>query len=169
MDKWAEAFTELGIGKADRVVISTDDRLYFIISWIALWKMEAIPISIEPTSGAAEIGRAVESGRPNWIVSENPVHLEGMPEGFERCKFDLKENWIVGKMPMHREWNSMDNSAFYCYTSGTTGTPKCVMYDLDAAIAIIDSLVEAFKLTNQDVFMTPLPPSLPSVIFIERS
>lgn len=165
IEKWADMFSQLGMQEGDRVVISTDDRLYFIVTWLALWKINAIPIPIEPSSGAAEIGRAIESGKPQWICSENPIHLDGMPEGFERCSFSLEPEWVVGKISENNKIASMENSAFYCYTSGTTGTPKCVMYDIDATIAIIDSLIDAFKLTNKDVFMTPLPPSLPSVIF----
>lgn len=165
VNEWADAFTDLGIKKSDRVMISTDDRLYFIISWIALWKIEAIPIPIEPVSSSHEIIRAIESGHPNWVISENPTHLKGMPSDFKKMDFMLKDDWIVGCITSSEEWKSMDNSAFYCYTSGTTGTPKCVMYDLEAAYAIIDSLIDAFKLSNKDVFMTPLPSSLPSVIF----
>ncbi|WP_066019438.1 MULTISPECIES: class I adenylate-forming enzyme family protein [Clostridium] len=162
---WSNFFNSIGVREGDRLVLSTDDRLDFISSWLALWKLGAIPIPTEPTSGVAEISRALESGKPQWICSENPEHLKALTGKLEEFSFELRPNWIIRKIYCNDNIESIKNSAFYTYTSGTTGAPKCVMYNVDATIAIITSLIDAFKLTSSDTFMTPLTPSLPSVIF----
>jgi len=165
INAWKNFFESVGVNKGDRLIISTDHRLEFIASWLSLWSIGAIPIPMEPVARAPELTRAIEAGKPHLICSENREHLNALPKNSEIFNCNLQPSWVIAKINTDNDIDSGKDSAFFAYTSGTTGAPKCVIYDIEGTVAILESLIKAFKLTPEDVFMTPLNPSLPSVIF----
>ncbi|BCJ94854.1 long-chain-fatty-acid--CoA ligase [Anaerocolumna cellulosilytica] len=164
INKWTDFLLSIGVKKGERFIISTDHKYDFIALWLSLWKIGAVPIPLEPSSNNAELERALEAGKPHWLCSENKKHAELLSEA-NMHKYELHPDWIIAAIVSEEIIDSIPNSAFYAYTSGTSGAPKCVMYDNDATVAILESLIEAFHLTEKDVLLTPMSPSLPSVIF----
>lgn len=162
--EWKQYFQSLGVGLGSRVVIITDDRYDFMPVWFALWGIEAIPIPLEPTVSSAELERAIQAAKPNWIFSENKEHCEVLQSLGELIEVSPLTEWNGVKLA-DSGVKSPEKSAFFVYTSGTTGTPKCVMYDFGATEATVNSLKKAYQMTPDDVVLTPLTPSLPATLF----
>lgn len=162
--EWKQYFQNLGINVGDRVVIIIDDRYDFMPVWFALWGIEAVPIPLEPTVSSAELERAIQSARPHWIFTENKEHCEVLETLGGIINVSPRKEWSGVKLE-DSGVKSVEKSAFFVYTSGTTGTPKCVMYGFDATMATVNSLKKAYQMTPDDVVLTPLTPSLPATLF----
>ncbi len=165
IDVWIKYFKGIGVESGDRIMLVTDHRLDCIAIWLSLWKLDCVPVPLEPTVSPSELGRALESSKAHWILSENCKHNELLSSKVERFKLELHPEWVVARLNFGENIKSSRESSFYIYTSGTTGTPKCVMYDHKAVMATIDSLFEAYHLKSSDVVLTPLTPSLPATMF----
>ncbi|HEY9062628.1 MAG TPA: class I adenylate-forming enzyme family protein [Pseudobacteroides sp.] len=162
---WTNNFISIGVKPGDRVLLVTDHRYDFIAIWFSLWKMKCIPVPLEPTVSSSELECAILSSKAHWVCSENSEHVQALSIDSRRHSFDIHPEWIIAKMNLKETLEHMPDNAFYVYTSGTTGTPKCVIYDHDASMATVDSLFDAYIMTEKDVVLTPLTPTLPATMF----
>lgn len=162
--EWKEYFEKIGIQTGQRVVIISNDRYDFMPVWFALWGIEAIPIPLEPTITSAELERAIQASKPHWILSENKEHFDTLEKLGEVIQVEPQTEWRGVKLE-DSGVKTLAKTAFFVYTSGTTGTPKCVMYGFDATEATVNSLKEAYQMTSDDIVLTPLTPSLPATLF----
>ncbi|MBD8254355.1 amino acid adenylation domain-containing protein [Pseudomonas fluorescens] len=60
-------------------------------------------------------------------------------------------------MPVLDDLSLSDAPAYYLYTSGTTGKPKCVVLNNRATANVVGSTLERWAVTERDVFMSVTP------------
>ncbi|HEY9062633.1 MAG TPA: class I adenylate-forming enzyme family protein [Pseudobacteroides sp.] len=160
---WSMEMESIGIKFKNRVLLAIDSHIDFIAVWIALWKLNCIPIPMEATATALELERAAKESQCEFIIASSIC--------------GIAETQVVNKLPSHIQptWTyiqvkSMSSSripedaALFFYTSGTTGLPKCVVFDHQAMKENVISLAEKINLSEEDVFFTPLSPMLPATI-----
>lgn len=152
-DALAVAFQERGVVHGDRVAVYLQSVPHYVVTLLALWKLGAIAVPINPMYRAAELRRLVEDCRPVGIVlhhadaAATAVTLQGTSVTWTvgvddrdfQTRDDLRVPWVggtsdapdlaallrdhAGRRPSQVAL-APDDVALLCYTSGTTGPPK---------------------------------------------
>lgn len=84
-----------------------------------------------------------DKASPDWASTSFQELLNGPPQLPELAALD--------------ELSLSDTPAYYLYTSGTTGRPKCVVLGNRATANVIGSTVHNWKVTVDDVFISVTP------------
>jgi long-chain acyl-CoA synthetase len=163
VEAWEHACTDAGLQPGDRVLLMVDGYLAFIALWFALWKKRCIPIPIDVSFSPEERKKALHESYAQWLITSQSV--EDMAEEIqERSTPALQANWCIARLdPQSLAFDGFDIALFF-YTSGTTGSPKCVIFDRNSILANINDQIQAFQMSAADVCLTPLLPVLPSVL-----
>lgn len=164
VESWANYFRQQNVHPGSRVMVNTSHRSDFLAALFALWEIGAVPVPLEPTVPSVELVRAMNEARIHWVLSENVAHSMALSNDAELHTSPLQPNWLFARVSAYADDLCERDTAFFIYTSGTVGTPKCVIYDHTTAAAIIDSLIAAYNLSNRDTILTPLSPALSATL-----
>jgi long-chain acyl-CoA synthetase len=161
-EKWAEELEELDVTSKSRVVVAVEEPAEFIAFWMALWKLRCIPIPLEAGIKPDELKRAVAESQAHFVVL-SPKN-QAAADGATAALFTTYPDWRYLKMPSNSECRLPDDLALFFYTSGTTGTPKCIMFSHDAMRENVLNLCKAIDLSEKDTVFTPISPVLPATL-----
>ena len=169
-----------GIGHSDRVVLFMENRPNYVISLLALNKIGAIGVLINTSLTGAPLIHCINSSDSKKCIvgDELSAPLEGV---LDEINIKNKEDiyWVKdvgGKCP---DWASdldvlLDNSkkdnlqetnlvtakdtAFFIFTSGTTGVPKAALFPNTKIIAASTNITRAgYRLNHDDCMYNCLP------------
>jgi long-chain acyl-CoA synthetase len=163
VEDWNKELTLLGFQPSERVLIAVNEPLDFIAIWFALWREGCIPVPLETSITSVELTRALDESRAHWFLTSIPTHLEAL-ESVNTGTFSTQPAWAFARLDPEPVEKIAPDTALFFYTSGTTGTPKCVVFDHAAMAANVVSLVEVIELSENDVLLTPLSPMLPAAL-----
>ncbi|NLO92099.1 MAG: long-chain fatty acid--CoA ligase [Elusimicrobia bacterium] len=170
VDRTAELFLSLGVGKGDSVAIAMRNGLDFIVCAFALYKIGAATVPINfMISKQAELEFILTDSRAKGVITQK----EFLP-AYRRLKFGgflisadgtdssaakdlrllLKD--LKGHARTHHS-PGPDDIASILYTSGTTGNPKGVLLTHRNILSNAWASAEAFHVTGRDVFVCLLP------------
>jgi acyl-CoA synthetase (AMP-forming)/AMP-acid ligase II len=159
----SDELAALGIKRGARVILAVNDPIDFIILWYALWKNKGIPIPLETSITPVELGKAAEESQCHYIIASSKNNLEHIP-GLDIKSTKCFPGWRFAGIENRENGEPYPDTALFFYTSGTTGSPKCVVFDHAAMTDNIMSLARALRLSIEDRFFTPLAPVLPAVL-----
>ena len=169
-----------GIGHSDRVVLFMENRPNYVISLLALNKIGAIGVLINTSLTGAPLIHCINSSDSKKCIvgDELSAPLEGV---LDEINIKNKEDiyWVKdvgGKCP---DWASdldvlLDGSkkdnlqetnlvtakdtAFFIFTSGTTGVPKAALFPNTKIIAASTNITRAgYRLNHDDCMYNCLP------------
>ena len=144
---------QLKVKRKSRVVIKIENSLEFIVILLALWQLDCIPVPLSSKTGFQEFINAVKESKANGIITK-----ESCME-FEEEKVLLSDGLFYYNIGSEDE-DITEEAAIFFYTTGTTGDPKCVMFNQEAFYYNIADLAQAIQLSNNDIVYTPLSPDL---------
>jgi benzoate-CoA ligase family protein len=137
-NKFGNALKDLGFKKSDRFLIRLPNIPQFQISFLGGVKIGAIPIPSSTMFRAHEIEYRVNDSGSKAVIT-TPKFVEEVLEIKHNCP-TLEKIIIVGhaydeqlsyddimktaSSKLEIEQTKKDDMAFFCYTSGTTGSPK---------------------------------------------
>lgn len=177
------ALERLGVGRGDAVGMMLSNRFESFELMLAVPAMGAVihPINVQLSESMilASIGAVGES-----VLVTGPSALEYLvthhkrfpklrhviliggdvedvePEGWEGVSVHSYEQLLDG-MPSHREWPDIEENApaVVCHTSGTTGTPKSVVYSHRAIYlhAMGMGAADGMAMTARDTVLSMVP------------
>lgn len=180
VDRAADMFWEHGIRKGDKVAIVHRNSINIVVASYGLYKLGAVCVPMNfmvskpeelqfilSDSGAKAIVTHAEFIRPYLKIKSLLPNLkyifstDTLPEG---CKDDPSVQLFFEQLENSKPHEQtaepsavLEDDAFILYTSGTTGQPKGAMLTHGNIASNVISCAQAFKITDDDVFLCLLP------------
>ena len=168
----ARGLADLGIGDGDRVATLLWNQTEHLELYFAVPLMRAVIHTLNPRLNPDELSYIVADAEDRVIVvDESLLHvLDSVDWNFEHvivvsdsgcspAEATDYESLIASSEPM--SWPVIDErrAAAMCYTSGTTGRPKGVIYSHRALVlhTLVLALPDTFGISSRDVILPLVP------------
>jgi malonyl-CoA/methylmalonyl-CoA synthetase len=161
----AHAFREEGVARGDRVIFYTDKSLFSVVAHIALQKLGAVTVQLNPGLRKAEMEYLVRDADPVLILTESgkEAMIAAIDSELKTINVSSKQPYqyidffrSFPKAPLEVEVQS-DDPALIIYTSGTTGNPKGAVMTQQNLIHDAYNIVDIWEITERDVLCHALP------------
>jgi acyl-CoA synthetase (AMP-forming)/AMP-acid ligase II len=165
----AVLFRQQGVGKGDRVLVFQPMSYELYVTLLAIFKLGAVAMFLDPAAGRDHIQRCCEIGRPTALVAGSKAHLLRLVSpALRRIPKKFVIGWrLPGAIPMGRadsckplheiEACGADAPALLTFTSGSTGKPKAALRSHGFLLAQHRALERALNLLPGEVDLTSLP------------
>ena len=174
---FANGLAVRGIGKGDRVVLSSQNSDLTILLFIAVAKLGAVFIPINPALTDREAVHVLEKSSPDLVVCDesNLSRIKNLTEPFKKIPWLLSlstigidandSNGIVGRIKEFASDNSdvsfpninPDDPLVVIFTSGTTGSPKGVVHSHKNFVWAAEAFVERMYLQQEERLLSVFP------------
>ncbi len=171
VEKIASALITRGVRKGDRVGVIGRNSDGHVLMLLALARIGAIMVPVNPEFGLAEAKYVLHHAEVNGVVASTETlsvakaaseGLETAPwflsldKGAEGAEFLLDAAERCEVLPLPRDI-SADDTCLIVYTSGTTGFPKGAMHSQRSFVTGGESFVQRIYLQDDDRVMIVLP------------
>ncbi len=164
-NRMANSFLNLGIKKGDRAIIYLKKSLGLVVAYLALQKIGAVAVPLNPGFKKSEMSYLVKNSEPELVLLG--------PEQ-ERTVKAIMPDLTAIVIPEERPYRGADffrnasdalppvdiqasDPALIVYTSGTTGRPKGVVLTQGNLLHDARKIVKAWNITEADVLCHALP------------
>ena len=178
IERAAQFYRSIGIRKGDVVTIQLPNRVEFAVAFIALELLGAIANKVNPDFRARELDYMLKfSGSSAYVFPKEWKDFDyaGMARGLAQGNLDLKRLIVldgavqgmydfdagVAAAPpiatadrVHMDPNEVCRM---CFTSGTTGNPKCALHSFNTTLYAVDLLNTDMQVTEREVMLVFLP------------
>ncbi|UCB47032.1 MAG: acyl--CoA ligase, partial [Spirochaetota bacterium] len=164
-NQMARTFVNLGVQKGDRVILFLEKSLIFVSAHIALQKIGAIAVPLNPGFKKTEMAYLVQDADAKLILLEPEKEklIKEIDPTITSLVIDTKRRYqdldffrsASGECPdiEIRE----DDPALIIYTSGTTGNPKGAVLTQKNLIHDARNIISIWKINKNDVLCHSLP------------
>ena len=157
----ASALQERGVKRRTPVLATTRNSPEYLFTWLALMRLGAVLLPVNPQSSAAELAGLAGQLRPDLVVTDAELrsHVEGsIEETAEGAELVLAEELLAHEESEPPPIDAhQDDVAVLIPTSGTTGRSKLVMQTQRAYAMAGEGFPFWMRLTEDDRLMTSLP------------
>jgi acyl-CoA synthetase len=167
----AEQLAGVGVAAGDRVAVWHGDSAAIHVLFVAVERCGAVVVGIGARAGTREVAQMLRSSQPRILISDQQRSnaasqaAAGMAPEFEgpllvlaRDGGALSLNTHVDPQPLTAESPLGPDDVFLINsTSGTTGTPKCVVHTQNRWRYFHQNAVANGELTSDDVFLPVIP------------
>jgi malonyl-CoA/methylmalonyl-CoA synthetase len=164
-NRMARTFQELGVEKTDRVILCIQKSLIFLIAHLALQKIGAITVPLNPGFKKAELEYLLQDADAKLILSE--------PDKGDFIK-DIDSNLTTLIVDNRKPYPDIDffrstpedyarveivpqDPGLIIYTSGTTGNPKGAILTQENLIHDAKNIINIWEISTTDVLCHALP------------
>ena len=185
-NSFAFGLSSLGVGKGDKVAIISENRPEWVYSDFAILELGGIDVPLFPSLTADSIEFILNNSEAKGVIISNKFQLNKISKIIDKCKhikfiIVLNENDFdadVKNLHSFRQVQDLGNSyqpshpniledsikkinendvCTLIYTSGTTGEPKGVILTHKNIMSNVNSTLEIYPITKDDVFLSFLP------------
>jgi non-ribosomal peptide synthetase component E (peptide arylation enzyme) len=178
IERAAQFYRSIGIRKGDVVTIQLPNRVEFAVAFIALELLGAIANKVNPDFRARELDYMLKfSGSSAYVFPKEWKDFDyaGMARGLAQGNLDLKRLIVLdGAVEGMYDFDAgvaaappiatsdrvhMDSNEVcrMCFTSGTTGNPKCALHSFNTTLYAVDLLNTDMQVTEREVMLVFLP------------
>jgi malonyl-CoA/methylmalonyl-CoA synthetase len=164
-NRMANVFQNLGVEKGDRVILFIPKSLIFVVAHLALQKIGAIAVPLNPGFKKSEMEYLLQDADAGLILTE-----PGTESLIKEINPELKNLVIDTQKPYHDIdiFNSAsedfspveiksDDPGLIIYTSGTTGKPKGAVLTQTNLIHDARNIIRIWQISESDVLCHALP------------
>ncbi len=173
-DSFAKYLEVLGIEKNDKVAILMTNSKEFIISFLAIGKLGAIPVPINTFLKRNEIEYILENSDAKILITQGKFQkdlkgiLNAVPklekiiwhgniENLDNHNLSFEEGLTIKDYEHIKPKATLEDTAVIIYTSGTTGKPKGVMLSYKNIFSNLTNIAKLVPLSHKDRFIVYLP------------
>lgn len=173
IDSFARYLELVGVRKGDNVVILMSNSKEFIIAFLAIGKLGAVPIPLNTFLKRAELEYILNDCEAELVITQGKFSelLEGIEKatkvrkiiwsdgspGLDENNLSFEEGLTIEDYEHIKPQARLEDTAVILYTSGTTGKPKGVMLSYRNIFSNIENIVKVFNITPKDRFIVYLP------------
>ncbi|MEZ4656721.1 MAG: AMP-binding protein [Caldilineaceae bacterium] len=164
VDALAAGLQKWGLRKGDRVAFYLNNRLEFVVSYLAVLRVGAIMVPVNLRYRRLEIAHILDDSAPRLIITERaqlPILDELQPAEKASVEAILlaeeMDGWLADVAALNPPVVEADDLGLIMYTSGTTGRSKGAMITHNNVIATVTGLMSAWAWQPEDVLLLCLP------------
>lgn len=139
VDHVAAALVEQGIAQGDKVSIILHPGLELIIATLAVQRLNAAYVPIDPSYPAERIQFQLQDSQAKAVIAESALNIDAIPACLLMQDLMAATPNVEGSLPAIND-AAKDIAAYVIYTSGSTGKPKGVEISQYALAHFIDEL-----------------------------
>ena len=164
-NKMANLFLKQGVKKSDNVVLLLDKSLVFIVAYIALQKIGAVCVPLNPGFKKSELTYLLNDAAPVLIIVSQ--ELAGMIKQIDpqlTClemdtKIPFQKIAFLNSYSNDLEKVNLlpDDPGLIIYTSGTTGNPKGAVLTQKNLVNDANNIIRIWEISESDTLCHSLP------------
>jgi acyl-coenzyme A synthetase/AMP-(fatty) acid ligase len=149
----AGAWRAAGVAPGDRVAIALADDALWVAAFLGAIRIGAVAVALNPRYGVSDRDALAHEGAyAAWLGEEGAVAPRGVPLALVRDRFAAQ---VADARPAPVADVAAGSTAFWLYSSGTTGLPKAVMHAHSVAPAAGRCGAERFAIGAGDRLFAP--------------
>ncbi len=161
----AHWFLSNGVEKGDRVILWLEKSLFALVAHVALQKMGAVSVPLNPGFKKAEISYLINDAKARLIATDPArgtlvravVPDAGLVEIDTRKPYQEIDFFRSYPSDEIRMEISAQDPGLIIYTSGTTGKPKGVVLTQGNLVHDMSNITEVWEISSKDVLCHALP------------
>jgi amino acid adenylation domain-containing protein len=138
-----------GVTAGQRVGIFLTRQLNLISSILALWKLGAAYVPLEPAMPDERLAAIIADSSLNLLLTETAFHSRLQQVGPTRCVLDAATSDWRRYSAENLPAPAAGSLAYLMYTSGSTGTPKGVLIGQSQLASYRAAAVQLYQLAEQ--------------------
>jgi amino acid adenylation domain-containing protein len=145
-------FASKGIKNGTIAAIISRNYLMRVISILAIWKLGAAYLPIEPDYPLTRIKFILHDAKSTFIITDTKIHEKILSVNNSIFPILLDEHDIISTFPTADLPDSTQSNdiAYISYTSGSTGNPKGAIITQSNILSIYNAWSQVYKLTRSD-------------------
>jgi benzoate-CoA ligase family protein len=155
--QFARSLHARGIGPGERLLLVLDDTFAFPVCFLGALQAGVVAVPLSTLLTADNYAFIAADSEATGMVA-SPNHVERLPAGLTSYCVEAKTNgWLALYDALDRHSGehveaigSDDDTAFWLYTSGTTGKPKGVMHSHADVLATADTYGKSILNLKED-------------------
>ena len=163
--RMANGFRELGVVKGDRVVLFIPKSLLFVVAHLALQKLGAIAVPLNPGFKQSEMQYLLGDAQAKLIllVPEKEAFIGDIAPDLTTQVIDSQKSYqdIDTFSTASEEFSPVeigpDDPGLIIYTSGTTGKPKGAVLTSRNLVHDARNIIDIWEIRHTDVLCHALP------------
>lgn len=169
-------FTELNLEEGDRIAVLAEHSLAYIVLFVACQRMGLVIVPLNYRQPIRQISKLIVDCTPSLFICNNNHQEKAVQlplQNIRKVSFETLTHFFQNSTSSSEKTFQIkeDNPLFIFYTSGTTGTPKGVIYtnkmlfwnslntSMQLGITFRDSTINTlppYHTSGWNVFVTPL-------------
>jgi len=165
-DRLANAFLGMGVRKGDRVVFFLDKSLFFVAAHLAVQKLGAVSVPLNPGFKKSEMAYLLGDVQAGLVLcgpGQEPM-IKDINSGLKTLVIDPRRPYQDldffrkhSPVPLSSFEINPDDPGVIIYTSGTTGKPKGAVLTQRNLLHDARNVAQIWEITSSDVLCHALP------------
>jgi len=161
----ANSFLGMGIAPGDRVILYLDKSLIFLVAYLALLKIGAIAVPLNPGFKDAEMDYLLQDSDAGLVLCGTSQEATVKTVDPEARTLAVDTERPYQELDLFRTASEKDpgtaltpeDPALIIYTSGTTGMPKGAVLTHGNLVHDAQNIIDIWEITGSDVLCHALP------------